>query len=465
MPIFLSLFLRCVTIHLHYFKFYNSYIYFLKHYNMLHIPHAVLKHLYSTHHFNINLFVNMLELFYVFIQIYNNYFVSFCDISSCRNKHVQRDQRCLNNNKNKSENNEKIYCTNNNGDGYDDDGYDDDDGYGEKNVSGIYKENNNKINVKGDIYNIDNINVYPLNGKLVSIYLNTLKEILKECYECHLGHMKNNENMEKSFFIEHLLLYFLYNRINTIYELFYNFYFTYLRKKENNNDILLDIVNEHIYNLIGNKIYDQINKINNFLDDKQYYYFYINTLTFITLNKQICIYIIKKKILNKLIYIPFIYHSLFDKNKNFTSIYHINNNQYIRNKDHIIFCSLIVFIIKLLYVFVKNFKHKNVNFNNHQNNKNHENVNTNVGHVFHSSFISENPYYHVTKHLDYYNDHTFMESMKVATNRIYENPYYRNYNKEPYTSNEHKILNSNMDINNSNHFLRSNDEKIGILYK
>ncbi|VUC54131.1 conserved Plasmodium protein, unknown function [Plasmodium berghei ANKA] len=324
MSVFFSLFIRCIIIHLHYFKLYNKNYYFLKNLNALYVPNCILKHIYPAQNFNINLFISLLEVFYVSIRLYNNHFVKI-------NKGRQFDEDFKFDEvdkKNKNSKQQNIFDN-------------------EKN-----KEINKKVinyvkNKQLDIYNSGD-NIFNFN-----IYIRTLKEILTECYESHDMYMQNEENNKMSYFMEHILLYFLYNRINTIYELLYSFYFKCIKVEKTK---IIDIVNKQIYKNLENILYDHVNKINTFLYNNQYYYFYINTLILLTLNRQICLHIIKTDILTKFIYVPIIYHSMFDNNKNFNSIYYISNGEYIRNKNHITFCSLIVLIIKMLYIYANDYK-------------------------------------------------------------------------------------------------------------
>ncbi|CRG94327.1 conserved Plasmodium protein, unknown function [Plasmodium gallinaceum] len=423
MPLFLSLFVRVINIHLHFFKFYNKNVYFLKNFNTLYIPNSILKHIYPANHFNINLFVNLLELFYISIRIYNNHFIKLN--KSLLKTDEQKDKEKKENIEDiKGNNNNKLLINHENTTNNINDNDEDN------------KNNNNDDNISNNIINVfnDNNNFIEKNF-IFDIYMITLKEILKECYEAHHIHMKNEENIPNSYLLQHLLLYFLYNRINTIYELFYYYFFKCLKREKRN---IFDSINEKIYNLLENIIYDQINKINNFLENDKYYYFYINTLTFICLNKNICLHIIKKNILTKLIYVPLIYHSIFDKNKSFSSIYYISDDQYIRNKNHIIFCSLIVLIIKLLYIFVKNLK------------------NTNKYSDFYSDSI-----YDFNKNFEY-NNQKYMSSMKNIINNKEFSPYDSEYNEDikensnkPSTSDKHNEKNNNI---NDENYLKNNNQ-------
>ncbi|CAD2097001.1 hypothetical protein YYG_04856 [Plasmodium vinckei petteri] len=314
MSLFFSLFIRCIVMHLHYFKLYSKNYYFLKNLNALYVPNCILKHIYPAQNFNINLFINMLEVFYVSIRLYNNHFVKI-------NKGRQLDG---------------------------DFKFDEvEDKNKEPNKKMTQHVKNKQLNTHTNDDNIDE-NLFSFN-----IYIKTLREILTECYESHDLYMQNEENNKMSYFMEHILLYFLYNRINTIYELLYSFYFKCIKVEKTK---IIDMVNKRIYKNLENILYDHVNKINTFLYNNQYYYFYINTLILLTLNRQICLYIIETDILTKFIYVPVIYHSMFDNNKNFNSIYYISNGVYVRNKNHITFCSLIVLIIKMLYIYANDYK-------------------------------------------------------------------------------------------------------------
>ncbi|KAI4840413.1 hypothetical protein MKS88_001137 [Plasmodium brasilianum] len=374
MPLFLSLFVRAITIHLHYFNFYNKNVYILKNFNALHVPNSIMKYIYPANHFNINLFVSMLELFYVSARIYNNYFIRINRNASIRKGIEIEEVVDVVKTRTKGKNSVKMIHTD----------YYNTTSEGEKSRE-IEKQSGDKECIrmnKNRSLNEQNGYTPDYTGK--SLYLNmyiiTLKEILKECYEYHDIHMKDEESIRRCYYLEHMLLYFLYNRVNTLYELLYNFFFKFLKGRNSNiysssnhyhlqhqlqhqyhherrhgqhhSSNVFDSVNENIYLILENIIYDQINKINSFLDNNEYYYFYINTLTFITLNTHVCLHMLKKDILTKLIYVPLIYHSLFDKSKSFSAIYYVSDDQYIRNKNHIIFCSLIVLIIKMLYIFI-----------------------------------------------------------------------------------------------------------------
>ncbi|SBT75667.1 conserved Plasmodium protein, unknown function [Plasmodium ovale] len=313
MPIFLSLFLRSVVLHLHNFKFYNKNLYFLKYFNSLYVPYPILKLIYPHNHFNVSLLVNLLELFYVSIRIYNDHFVYLN-----RGIILPEKVREVKNTQSEKEEVPRIPCT-----------------------------------VGGTSTYVTSTLVEREKEKWMhfDLYVRTMKEVLKECYETHDMHMKNEEHIRRTYIVEHMLLNFLYNRINTVYELMYYFFFKCIQEEKKN---IFDVTNECIYHHLGNILHDHIDHISNFLGNYQFYYFYINTLIYITLNRHVCIHIMKNDILTKIFYVPAIYHLIFDKNKQFSTIYNLVGNQYIRNKNHIVFCSLIVFIIKMLYIFMKN---------------------------------------------------------------------------------------------------------------
>ncbi|KJP85507.1 hypothetical protein AK88_04858 [Plasmodium fragile] len=332
-PLLLSLFVRCVTLHLQNFKFHHKNLYIQKNFNALHVPSSILKCIFPENHFNISLFVNLLELFYVTIRIYNNHFVGL-------NRslfHVGVEGASAVGGDGVKE--EAKRATSNNI-------------QGERSMIGNENPPGSKSTHKQDD---------PPDGsnkEHLHLYVSTMNGILNECYQAHHENMKNKDsNVVKSNPIERMLLYFLYNRINTVYDLFYNFFLNCLREKKKKKKKIFDIANEYIYGFLKNDIYDHMNRINNFLDLTEYYDFYVNTLTFMVLNKNTCLHIIKGDILTKLLYVPDVYHAIFDKSKTFSAIYYLNHdNHYVRNKNHIILCSLIVLLIKMLYVFVKNVK-------------------------------------------------------------------------------------------------------------
>ncbi|GAB64975.1 hypothetical protein PCYB_041770 [Plasmodium cynomolgi strain B] len=341
-PLLLSLFVRCVTLHVQNFKFHHKNLYLQRNFNALHVPSSILKCMLPANHFNISLFVNLLELFYVTIRIYNNHFVGLN--RSLFHGEVHGEMH--------GELHGGMHGGMHGGVGASLGG----DGSKEEANRGSSGANRGGSSHR-EGGNVGSGHAPPDGDKEhLHLYVSTLNGVLNECYEAHHENMKNRDShVIKSNPIERMLLYFLYNRINTVYDLFYNFFLNCLREKKKKK--IFDMANEYIYGFLKNDIYDHINRINHFLDSTEYYDFYVNTLTFMVLNKHTCLHIIKGDILTKLLYVPDIYHAIFDKSKTFNAIYYLNHNhQYVRNKNHIILCSLIVLLIKMLYVFVKSVR-------------------------------------------------------------------------------------------------------------